>query len=429
MKKLQTFCAGVIILSILSFNCIYDPTDSFYYDDIYNQEFEYSKMFLETFFVFQDSLPVNPYVYTSVESLYTSVKEPYTWYANSELAIQVLELLSTTTSTAGAGIVIDSINGAFIVVDVTPQSPGQKAGLVIGDTITAIYDTLLAGFSLAVVNSFLTGDVGDSISFRLKQDTVEIDITVFLDFYRERSVKILWLDTNIAYIAIEIFSDSTCLDNGTAQEFREALFITENSTYTIIDLRDNPGGQLSQCIQICSEFVEKETKLVSVWERYFDTLDQAAKFRDTFWLAEERGSGIGRKFYVLMNGSSAGESEILISALRSNRPDIKTVGSKSYGKGRGQIAFFTPDSGLAFVTFGIIASNDGVVYDMIGIEPNIPINATQDALIIALADIDTTGSHSGGMGNQMNRINRMLNQRKTRKISNSISLYVLHGNP
>ncbi len=430
MKKLKTFFMSVIVLSLLSYNCIYDPTDSSFYDEVYKQEFEYSNLYLETFFVFQDSLPEDPYAYTLVESLYASVNELYTWYANPGLTLQILQLLTTTADSAGAGIEIDSINGHFVIVDVIPNSPGHFGGLAPGDTITAINDTALIGFSLERVRSYLSGIVETVVSFHVKRQGGELDFTVTLNFYYDRSVKTVWLDTNTAYIAIEIFSVKTCLANGTAEEFREALSSTANAAYTIIDLRGNPGGEINQCIQVCSEFVEKETKLVSVWERYFDTLELVGKFRDTSWLAVEGGAGIDRKFYVLMDGLSASASEILISALNSNRPDIKTVGSKSYGKGRAQMVKLTPEEGLAFVTHCVISSKNGDNYDVEGIEPEISITTGQDALIVALADIGCTGTESGSaIENQINRLNRIQKERKARQKSNPISLYIFQGTP
>lgn len=369
--------------------CVLEPTDPFYYDKIYDKELKYCKTFLEMYFIFRDSLPEDACIYSTPESLFISVNEPYTWYVNKDLAALVWSLLTTASGVGGVGIDIDTVESKFVIIDVTPNAPGARAGLREGDTVIAVNDTGLSNYTLEQVKSYQTGITGNTVLFRIKREDVEHEINVIYGEYFKRSVKIcdksLSTDYEVAYISIELFSNQTCINGGTAQEFENALTITSWAEYTILDLRGNNGGETGQCVQIASEFVSLNTPIINARQRIIvDMIAHTASTIDSVWLALIGGLAVDRIFFVLMDSMSAGETEILISCLHSNRPDIVTFGQKSMGKGRIQTMNSTPEGGIINITSGILTSVTGENYDIIGITPKIPVPDSVDVLEAAL---------------------------------------------
>jgi C-terminal processing protease CtpA/Prc len=107
---------------------------------------------------------------------------------------------------------------------------------------------------------------------------------------------------------------------------------------------------------------------------------------------------------VLTDKLTASASELLVSALRSNRSDIQIIGETTFGKARGQVLSNTPEAGLAKVTYLAIAPVTGASYDLTGIIPDMAISAGQDALDIAVQQIKGTLSKTGAQARALRRI-------------------------
>lgn len=384
-KYLFTILASMILTGCL----ISDDSDSSEPNITKSEEYQFAATALEALFLYRDSLPEDYYAFNSIEELYYSVTEPYTRYYDPIISIEINKIL--TTVTAGIGVYVDSVNSGYVIFDVVPGSPADLAGILINDTIIKVDGTSLIGATSETVQSYLFGDVGESHSYTINRAGSEIVISVTMSEFLDRSVFTDSLSDEIAVITLSTFSATTYMEGGSAAEFRDALNKTVWADWTIFDLRQNTGGRLDQCISITSEFVDSGLVLLNVRERDYDYVDSVYKTMDTVWLSDTGQQALTRKFYILMDSSSASASEVVIAGLRKHRPDIKTVGGVSYGKGRGQYFVPTPLEGIARITAMKMTPGEGEPYDMIGITPDVLIDDVAFALDTAVMRI-TGGS-------------------------------------
>ncbi len=161
---------------------------------------------------------------------------------------------------------------------------------------------------------------------------------------------------------------------------------------------------LDQAIDIASEFVESQMPLINIEERVYDEETNTGHTEQRAILSREAGNAEGRNFIVLVNNFTASASEFVVSALKSHRSDVKTVGESTYGKARAQILSNTPESGLVKVTKAVFEPVTGPSYDLSGIVPDIAITPGQDALEVALEQIVGTLSKTGVQGRALQRI-------------------------
>ncbi|MEE8151252.1 MAG: S41 family peptidase, partial [Nitrosomonadaceae bacterium] len=269
-------------------------------------------------------------------------------------------------------------------------SPADVAGLMEGDTLIFVDGVSVSTLTLNALRDKLGGQIGDTKVLLIRRGSGEVQITVTIAEYFVPSVFQDSLDTDVAYIQLTTFLTETGVSGGSSQEFRTALEQTSWATYTIFDLRFNGGGLLSQAVDIASEFLESQTPLINIKERVLNEGRNTGRIEQRVLISGEAGSAKERNFMVLINNFTASASELLVSALRSNRSDIKTVGETTFGKARAQILSETPESGLVKVTKMTIEPIVGVSYDLEGIAPDIPIAPGEDALEVALQQVKGT---------------------------------------
>jgi carboxyl-terminal processing protease len=381
MRKLVAIVpALLIVFNLLS--CKENPTQP---ENLRDDEYEMSAWFLGIYYIFRDKLPQDLYSFPTPKELYASVDDPYTEYFNPEEAEVFLSFLDTKT--VGFGISIDSTQTGYTITRVIAASPADNAGLMIDDTLQTVNGTNIVGSSREQLDPQLTGAIGDEKTLILKRGTEQLTITVTLDEFFAPSVYTDSLDTKVAYIQLTTFLTETGTSGGSAQEFSTALQNTAWAEYTIFDLRFNGGGEFNQSLDIASEFVAAETPLIDVQQRVLNNTTGTGETIANTLMSLVDGTAKDRKFYVLINGSTASASELLLSALASNRDDIISVGSRTFGKARGQVLSSTPELGLVKVTNSVIIPIVGSSYDNIGILPDITISVSEDALDVALHQI------------------------------------------
>lgn len=348
-----------------------------------DEDFVFSAQFLYAFFIFQERLPPDPFAFASPQELYASVNEPFTNYIPPTEARSFFERLDTEE--AGIGVFIDSVGSGVLIEEVFAGSPAEEAGIRENDTIIAINGEGVAGASFRRLSELLSGQAGDQIDLRIKRGDEILSIQVEIDVFLSPSVFVDSLDSDIAYIRILSFFSRTSARQGTAQEFREALQQTSWARSTILDLRQNPGGELEQAYAVADELLPDKAPIIQLTERAVTSNGTQVTTRDTIVRATSGGAGIGRDIVVLMDNRTASASELVISALRTNRPSLVTVGTKTFGKARGQVLQFTPDSALVRVTYGLFEPVNGSPYDQVGISPDVSVGATGASLDAAVS--------------------------------------------
>jgi carboxyl-terminal processing protease len=378
-------CVSAVLLTVIVTNCTPVRTIS---NNVNSPEYLFAWEFLDAFFLFRDNIPRNPLGFHSPVELYESVNEPFTAYHTPQQAGRILKALGT--SAAGLGVRLDSAQSGYAIREVFPNAPAQEAGLQKGDTIISINGKKTAGLQMRKVAELLRGKRGDHKDLEIARKEERFDVVVALDEFMAPSVFYDSLTPSIAYIFVSSFFTHTAVAGGTAVEFKRALHESAWAQHTVLDLRDNPGGEIGQAVKVVSEFLKPGTPIVKAKERTLDPHTSRGITVDTTWVSLENLSDAAeRSFIVLMNNNTASASEFLISSFNTHRPDIMTVGTRSYGKARGQAVVITPDTGLAVVTFALIIPIEGPSYDMIGIEPKVQLRDKEDALDRAIEMIES----------------------------------------
>ena len=232
----------------------------------------------------------------------------------------------------GIGIVFNMATDTVIVLNVIPSGPSQKAGVVAGDRIIRVNDTLIAGQKMAQreVMKRLRGPRGSKVTLTLERrsvaDSVVVEVT--RDAIPLNSVEAtVMLTDNIGFIRLSQFAKSS------HREVKAAVdtLRKQGMKSLILDLRGNSGGFLDQAILIANEFLERGKLIVYTEDRNKSRLRQ---------FSDGSGSATDLEIAVLIDESSASSSEILAGALQDN--DRGTIiGRRSFGKGlvQSQTAF------------------------------------------------------------------------------------------
>ncbi len=415
--------AAAIVAGLAS--CAEDITDP---PEWYSQAVADAWQFLDWFFVFRERLPADPYEFVSPVSMYRAVNERFTRYYTNEEARYVFAQLSS--SSVGMGVLLDSVAPGLLVKQVCPDSPAELAGVHKRDTILSIDDSLCAGRPFGVALSWIAGQQDDRRALWLRGEAGERTVVVTLGPYTAPTVFVDTVDTAVAYIALSGFLNQTTVAGGSASEFSGALYATLWADYTILDLRGNGGGYVDQCLRICGEFVPLGTSAIRATERELrgtaqggDTVWTAVTV-DTVWRTETSGIAQSRRCYVLVDTNTASASEVLVSCLRDWRSsDTRTVGIRTFGKGRGQYLigyddeadeYFLSDGGVARVTFSVLNPVLGEPYDSIGITPDVVVGPGEDALEVAIGlirgSVPKTTADAAACHARVASINRLAGQ-------------------
>jgi C-terminal peptidase prc len=370
--------AVVVIVSLLSMcskngNPISSSTPA--------DEFKFAADLLNTFFIFPDSLPKNPFVFATPQLLYASVREPYTKYLPPDSARRFLDKL--TSSGVGMGVLLDSTAKGYIVNEVFRNSPAQSAGVMKGDTIDSVDGATVAGRSFGDVAAMVSGAAGNVRTLHVLRGQGAHSIRVTLASFLAPTVFTDSLAPDIGYILITSFFSQTDLPGGTAEEFATALAATANKVFTVLDIRGNPGGEIDQAVSVAGQFIPAGKAIIDIHERFADTVKNTVRTLDTVLVSFEQPSALTRRFVALVDSFTASAAEMLTACLMSNRPDISIVGTRTFGKARGQIIEITPDSGLARVTYALLKPVNGAPYDLVGIVPTNVVAIGADALAAA----------------------------------------------
>lgn len=221
---------------------------------------------------------------------------------------------SATGEYSGIGVTFSQDkNGNYVVVGVTRDSPAEKAGLKSGDYIVEVdgktYD------DMDVMARAIRGDAGTKVKVTYVRDNKKNEVSITREKIVEKSVEYKMLDGNIGYIKLSSFISSS------AEDFSNALKDLEGkgAKGLILDLRDNGGGLVEQCIDIADEFLDEG--VVTYVE------DKNGKKQEY----KSKDGKTDLKTVVLVNGNSASCSEILAGALKDN--GCKLVGETTFGKG------------------------------------------------------------------------------------------------
>jgi carboxyl-terminal processing protease len=291
--------------------------------------------------------------------------DPYSAYMTPES----FESMQTETSGefGGLGIEVGMEAGVVKVISPIDNTPASKAGLKAGDYIVKINDTQVQGKSLTEAVELMRGPVGSSIEITVRRrgEKKALIFNITREIIEVQSVKFELLENNIGYIRLTSFNENS---SSQVKEKIEKLNNNKKLKGYILDLRNNPGGLLSQAIKI-SDFFLDNGEIVSTKSR------QPSENRK--WFAKKGDLTNGKTVLVLINYGSASAAEIVAGALKDHKRAI-IVGENSYGKGSVQSIIPLKNRGAIRLTIAKYYLPSGKSISEVGVTPDIEVAEGSD---------------------------------------------------
>lgn len=263
----------------------------------------------------------------------------------------------------GLGIEVTQEDGFVKVVSPIDDTPAYRAGIEAGDFVTHIDGESILGLTLNDAVELMRGPVGEEIVLTIFREGVDepFDITIVRDIIKLTAVKVR-TEGRAIVVRITSFTEKTIsnLTDGIAEEI-EANGGVENIDGFILDLRNNPGGLLSQAISVSDAFLDAG-EIVSTRGR---NVQDSERFN-----ARPGDLAAGKPIVILINGGSASASEIVAGALQDHRRAI-VVGTKSFGKGSVQTIMPIQGNGAMRLTTARYYTPSGRSIQALGITPDI----------------------------------------------------------
>ena len=269
----------------------------------------------------------------------------------------------------GLGIEIGMEAGVVKVISPIDDTPAEKAGIKAGDYIVKIGGEQVQGKSLMEAVKLMRGPVGTTINLTIRRKNIkkplEFKITRKIIEVRSVNSEIIKKNKNIGYIRLKSFNE-----NSDVQFLKSVKEFEKNSKIAgyVIDLRNNPGGLLTQAINITDFFLD-EGEIVSTKGR---------KVSETRKFFARKGDEIkGKPIVVLINNGSASASEILAGALKDHKRAI-ILGENSYGKGSVQSIIPLANGGGMRLTISKYYLPSGKSISEVGVVPDILVEEIGD---------------------------------------------------
>jgi carboxyl-terminal processing protease len=286
--------------------------------------------------------------------------DPYSAYMSPETFNEMQT--ETSGEFGGLGIEVGMESGVVKVISPIDDTPASKAGIKAGDYIVKINNIQVQGKSLTEAVDLMRGPVGSGIELTIRRrgEKKALIFNIVREIIQIKSVKADILEKNIGYIRLTSFNE-----NSAKQIKKEINKLEKNQNIKsyIFDLRNNPGGLLSQAITI-SDFFLNNGEIVSTKSR--------KKSENRKWFAKKGDLIKGKTIIVLINYGSASASEIVAGALKDHKRAI-LLGENSYGKGSVQSIIPLKNNGAIRLTVAKYYLPSGKSISEVGVSPDIEI--------------------------------------------------------
>ena len=295
--------------------------------------------------------------------------DPYSAYMSPE----VFNDMQTETSGkfGGLGIEVGMEHGVVKVISPIDNSPASRVGVKAGDYIVKINDIQVQGKSLTEAVEIMRGPVGSDIKITVRRRGVKkaIIFKITREIIKIQSVKSKYIDKSVGYLRLTSFNENS--GDQIKDKIKEFNKKKDIKGY-ILDLRNNPGGLLSQAIKIADFFLENG-EIVSTKGRKIS--------ENRRWFAKKGDLTKGKTLIVLINEGSASASEIVAGALKDHKRAI-LVGENSYGKGSVQSIIPLKNKGAIRLTISKYYLPSGKSISEVGVTPDIEVEESSDAFVI-----------------------------------------------
>lgn len=325
-KNKKSFLIGFVVILLLTnvFSFFFGRyfikdkfNTSFFSSSERYDKFEQVKKDLE--FMYDGDADEEGLIDGAIKGMAESIGDPYTVYMDSQEYSDFIVQSTGKYSGIGIQIIAKKDINKIEVVDVFKGSPAEKAGIKPRDYIIKVGNETVDASSSDRAVTLMKGKEGSSVTVTVfREGDGNIEVTMTRSIVMVNTVVNEMLDDSIGYIKISMF------DENTSSHLKEKLreLSDSNMKGLILDLRDNPGGLLDQCVEVVSNFVNKGDLIVS-------TLGKNSPERR---FVSVGGDYVGLPMVILMNGNSASASEIVIGAMKDYGL-ATTIGTNSFGKG------------------------------------------------------------------------------------------------
>ena len=356
---MKIFFKVILLLVFFSTNIFAKNNDEFYKKiDLFGEVLDKVKK------EYVDEIDESGVIDAAINGVLQSL-DPYSAYMNPEL----FKSMQTETKGefGGLGIEVGMEGGVIKVISPIDDTPASKAGIKAGDYIVEIDDEQVQGKTLMEAVKLMRGPVGSEISLTIRRKGVKSSINKIIkrEIIEIKSVQTKIIKNNIGYLRLKSFNSNS------SKQLREEIvkFEKKNKPNSyILDLRNNPGGLLTQAINVVDFFLE-DGEIVSTRGR------KAIENRRFF---AKKGDRVrGKPLIILINNGSASASEIVAGALKDHKRAI-LLGEKTYGKGSVQSIIPLSDGGGIRLTISKYYLPSGKSISEIGVEPDILVEEKND---------------------------------------------------
>ena len=291
--------------------------------------------------------------------------DPYSGYMSPEIFNEMQT--ETSGEFGGLGIEVSMEAGVVKVISPIDDTPASRAGIKAGDYIVKIDNIQVQGKSLTEAVDLMRGLVGSGIELTIRRrgEKKALTFNIVREIIQIKSVKTDLLEKNIGYIRLTSFNE-----NSGKQIEKEIKKLEKNNDVKsyILDLRNNPGGLLSQAIKI-SDFFLENGEIVSTKSRKIS--------ENRKWFAKKGDLTKGKALIVLINYGSASASEIVAGALKDHKRAI-LLGENSFGKGSVQSIIPLKNKGAIRLTVAKYYLPSGKSISEVGVSPDIEVTEQSD---------------------------------------------------
>ena len=299
----------------------------------------------------------------AIKGIVESLNDPYSAYLSREEYELVLSTLQGTFSGIGAQVGLNKDNQPVVLAPLE-NSPAAKAGIRTGDLILAVNGKSTLGLSFTETVLLVRGPAGTTVRLLIQHqgDATPVEIDVVREQIDAPDVTYTMMG-NVSYIHITSFSENTNDELNVALQTLDL----KNSVGIILDLRDNPGGYVSDVVAVASHFI-KSGVIITLVDNKGARSSQSA---------HPNGVSTDLPLVILVNQYTASASEVLSGALQDyHRATI--AGNTTLGKGSYDSFFQLRDGSAIYLTIGRWLTPDGREIEGKGITPDYVLTQTGD---------------------------------------------------
>lgn len=294
------------------------------------------------------------------------LNDPYAAYYSPEDLSKFMEDTSGNYSGIGAMVTQNMQTGLITVVRVFEGSPAEEAGMLPGDILYTVAGHPASETDVnLLVSQYIRGKEGTRVDITVyrKQNNEYKDLSVERRNIDAQTVTSQMLENQIGYVGV------TSFDTVTGDQFKQAVdkLNGEGMKKLIIDLRNNPGGELNTVVAMVDYLLKDGDTIVSIADSKGSK--QVIKAKD--------GHSLSIPIVVLVNGNSASASEVMTGALKDNGA-ARIVGTRTFGKGIVQELFPLSDGGAVKLTTAHYYTPNGTDIHGKGIEPDVKADLSED---------------------------------------------------